>query len=102
MSVSTSGSTATLTNTCNQQIFVIWCGDQKWSNKRCGDGPNGAFYTHLDNLFPGKSLSIVLNDNGTYQYGACTGGISFGNAGEYKDFPNGGYSCFKTGRYRNQ
>ncbi|QKO23273.1 hypothetical protein [Rhodoferax sp. BAB1] len=81
----------TFTNTCNKQIFVIWCGDLKYTKKRCGDGPKGGFYTHSDNLRPGAEKEIVVE--GQYRYAACVGGISFGNSGEYEDDARGRYRC---------
>jgi hypothetical protein len=82
-----------LTNTCREQIFVMWCGDQKYTKKRCGDGPRGGFYTHSDNIDPGGETTAHVRDGGSFKYGACKGSISFGNDGEYKDGPNGQYRC---------
>ncbi len=81
----------TLTNTCNKQIFVLYCGDLKYSKKGCGEGPKGGFYTHSNNVQPGASTDFVVE--GRYRYAACVGGISFGNSGEYEDFPNGSFRC---------
>lgn len=82
-----------LTNNCNAPIFILWCGDLKYSSKACGDGPKGGFYTQSANLEPGASKEIKVKDGGRYQWAACYGGISFGNDGEYTDSPNGGYRC---------
>ena len=83
----------TITNNCSEQVFILWCGDLKYSNQRCGDGPKGGFYTHSDNLRPGQSKELAIKPNGGYNYASCYGGISFGNDGEYRDYPNGNYDC---------
>jgi hypothetical protein len=81
------------TNTCGEKIFVIWCGDLKYSKQRCGNGPKGGFYTHSANLAPGQSNDVAFD--GRFSYAACKGGISFGNDGEYLDTPSGGIQCLK-------
>ena len=83
----------TFSNTCSEKIFVLWCGDQKFTKKRCGDGPRGGFYTHSDNIEPGGETPAHMREGGSYKYAACKGSISFGNDGEYKDSPNGQYRC---------
>jgi hypothetical protein len=83
----------TFRNTCNEQIFVIWCGDLKYTKKRCGDGPKGGFYTHSDNIGAGEEKEVAVDGN--YRFAACKGGISFGNDGTYIDNPNGGFKCLK-------
>ncbi len=83
----------TVTNNCSDQVFVIWCGDLQYSNQRCGDGPKGGYFTHSDNLRPGQSKDLAVKSNGRFSYGACYGTISFGNSGEYRDYPNGNYDC---------
>ncbi|MBN1839453.1 MAG: hypothetical protein JW802_05355 [Campylobacterales bacterium] len=83
----------TITNNCSQNVFVIWCGDLKYSSKRCGDGPNGGFYTHSDNFKPGQSKTLEVKPGKTYRYASCFGKISFGNNGMYTDSPNGSYRC---------
>lgn len=85
------GGRVTFTNTCNKQIFVIWCGELKYSKKRCGDGPKGGFYTHSTNLKPGDDNEVAVD--GQYRYAACVGGISFGNSGEYEDDSRGRFRC---------
>ncbi len=78
-------------NTCNIQIFVVWCGDLKYSNKHCGDGPAGnSFYTHSTNVMPGDKQ--YARGVGDYHYAACEGGISFGKD-EIQDRPDGTFTC---------
>ena len=83
----------TITNNCSEQVFILWCGDLQYSNQRCGNGPKGGYYTHSDNLRPGQSKDLAVKPNGHFMYAACFGGISFGNSGEYRDYPNGNYDC---------
>jgi hypothetical protein len=78
-------------NTCNYKIFVVWCGEQKYTKKRCGDGPQGnSYYTHSDNVGPGadKRVSGIQE----YKYAACEGSIGFGKS-EIKDSPDGSFRC---------
>ena len=78
-------------NTCNIQIFVVWCGDLKYSNKHCGDGPPGnSFYTHSTNVMPGDKQ--YARGVGNYHYAACEGGIAFGKD-EIQDRPDGTFTC---------
>ncbi len=83
----------TFENNCGEKVFVLWCGDLKYSKQRCGDGPKGGFYTHSNNIPAGGEVTTVVN--GRYRYAACKGGISFGNDGEYDDNPDGSYRCLK-------
>jgi hypothetical protein len=87
------GGKVTFTNNCSEKVFVIWCGDLKYTKKRCGDGPKGGFYTHSNNIGPGDDVTTHVN--GQYRYAACKGSISFGNDGEYEDNANGGFRCLK-------
>jgi hypothetical protein len=82
-----------IVNNCGEQVFIIWCGNLQYSNKACGDGPNGSYFTHSNNLKPGASETIKVKPGGQYFLGSCFGGISFGNSGEYEDSPNGSYTC---------
>lgn len=94
-------SAVTFTNRCNEKIFVLWCGQLKYSSKQCGEGPKDAgkglssagFYTHSTNIEPGKSSTAHVK--GQYHHAACKGGISFGNDGHYTDDAAGGYRCLK-------
>lgn len=79
-------------NACDERIFVLWCGALKYSNKGCGDGPDGGFYTHSNNIDPGQDYEIDVT--GEYNYASCRGGIDFGNS-KYKDFPDGSYQCLQ-------
>ncbi len=81
----------TFTNTCNRQIFVIWCGNQAYTKKRCGDGPKGGYFTHSANLKPGADNQVLFR--GQYRYGACVGSISFGNDGKFEDDARGRFRC---------
>lgn len=88
------------TNQCDEQIFMLWCGELQFSEDRCGDGPNAGFYTHSDNIKPGTSNEIRIKAGSNYQYAACYGGISFGNSGEYTDNSDGSFVCLPTGSYK--
>lgn len=78
-------------NTCDKQIFVVWCGDLKYAKEKCGDGPKGnSYYTHSNNIMPGKSVSTSVA--GQYRYAACEGGIAFGKD-EIQDRPDGSFTC---------
>jgi hypothetical protein len=85
----------TLTNNCGVDIFALTCGDLKYTKKRCGAGPKGGFFTQSNNIKPGESDSTDIEENGSIRWAACKGSISFGNDGEYKDSPNGSYTCLK-------
>lgn len=89
----TNGDTLTFTNNCSEHVFVLWCGDLKYTKKKCGDGPSGGYYTQSENIPPGKESTTTIN--GQYHYAACKGGISFGNDGNYKDHSDGTITCLK-------
>ena len=91
---SQSGSKFTFKNTCNYNIFVVWCGDLKYSKKRCGDGKGGRYYTHSNNIKPFDNRSADIE--GKINFAACKGQIGFGRKG-FIDYPNGSYKCTKTG-----
>lgn len=79
-------------NNCGGKVFVVWCGELKYSKKRCGDGPVGnSFYTHSNNIAAGATLraSGVV---GGYRYAACEGGIGFDKA-PIQDEPDGSFTC---------
>ena len=38
---STAGEDLTFHNQCGQMVFVVWCGDLRYSKQRCGEGPRG-------------------------------------------------------------
>ena len=98
VSTSSHGNRIQFRNTCNQKIFVIWCGDLKYTKKRCGDGPRGNYFTHSHNIRPGDSTEIVLRNGGSYRYGACVGGVGFGTD-EFTSSYGGRFSCKPTGSY---
>lgn len=78
-------------NGCGEKVFVIYCGDLVYSNKKCGDGPDGGYFTQSINLAPGQNRRI---DAHRIQYGACYGSIGFGHE-EFSDTPMGRFSCNK-------
>lgn len=88
---SVSGSRLTFTNNCSAHVFVIYCGGLTYSKETCGSRGAGKFYTHSMNLNVGENHDVSIK--GQYQWAACIGRISFGNDGEYKDFPDGSYQC---------
>lgn len=82
-------------NSCNYKVFVVWCGEQKYTKKKCGDGPAGnSFYTHSNNIEAGS----ITRASGIqeYRYAACEGGIGFGKS-EIKDSPDGSFQCVGPG-----
>lgn len=81
----------TFTNRCNEKVFVMWCGDLTHSKKRCGDAPDGGFYTHTDNVPAGQSRSTAVR--GRFNYAACKGSVGFGKKGYWEDSPDGSYKC---------
>lgn len=82
-------------NSCSYKVFVVWCGEQKYTKKKCGDGPAGnSFYTHSNNIEAGASTRA--SGIQAYRYAACEGGIGFGKA-EIKDSPDGSFQCVGSG-----
>lgn len=95
-----SNNKVTLKNSCNYKVFVLWCGEQKFSKKTCGEGGNNSFYTHSRNLNPGRGVTISLKANANYKYAACQGGIGFGSKGiVHNNSDHGRFSCTKLGSY---
>lgn len=94
---SRSGDSVKFENTCGEKIFVMYCGDLKHSNQNCGDGPNGGYYTHTQNIAPYSSVTVQTK--GKIYSGSCYGGVSFGKD-EFSDSPNGDFICKKTGNGR--
>jgi hypothetical protein len=83
-------------NTCAFKIFVVWCGELKYSKKRCGDGPAGnSFYTHSNNVEPGATMRAF--GVGSYRFAACEGGIAFDKK-PIQDQPDGSFTCVPSGR----
>jgi hypothetical protein len=83
----------TFTNRCSEKIFVMWCGDLTHTKKRCGDAPDGGFYTHTGNVEAGQSYSTAVK--GRFNYAACKGSVGFGKKGYWTDDPDGSYRCVK-------
>lgn len=79
-------------NQCGQKVFIIYCGDLSYSNLRCGDGPDGGYFTHSHILQAGDTFAI--NVDGNISYGSCLGGISFGNE-KFSDDSSGSYRCLE-------
>ena len=85
-------------NGCSTPIFVVWCGELRFSNKECGDGPNNTFYTHSTNIMPHSDYSTTIKKGGAFKYASCKGGIGFSSAGAI-DAPankNGRFTCLKN------
>jgi len=81
-------------NNCGTRVFIIWCGNLKssYSASRCGDGPDGGFYTQSVNLDGGKETRLHVESD--LHWGACEGGIGFGGRGtHFNDYPGGTYEC---------
>ncbi len=86
----------TLTNNCGRAIFMLACGDLKYTSRTCGNDTN--YFTQSTNSAPtGISQTWVqpLKPGGRFFWGACVGGISFGNDGNFKAYSNGSYVCLK-------
>lgn len=96
---STEGDKLIFKNRCGKDIFVVWCGELKYSKKRCGDGPKNHFFTKSANIKPyGEATAWI---DGRYEYAACVGGIGFGSKGIIADAgDNGRFRCEPTGSYR--
>ena len=87
-------------NKCDYKIFVVWCGEMKYTKKRCGDGPHGnSFYTQSNNIESGGSIRASSIQE--YRYAACEGGIGFGKS-EIKDSPDGSFKCIASGSSANK
>ncbi len=86
----------TFTNRCGEKIFVMWCGDLTYTKQRCGDAPDGGYYTHTDNVPAGESRTTAVK--GRFNYAACKGSVGFGKKGYWVDEPDGSYKCLPIGR----
>jgi hypothetical protein len=88
---------ATLTNNCGRNIFLIYCGELKYSSARCGRDSN--YFTHSYNMKPGEISQtkelVLTSPTANFLFGACYGQISFGNDGDFKAWANGSYACLK-------
>lgn len=85
-------------NQCGYKVFVVWCGDLKWSKKKCGDGPKSSYFTKSVNIDAYGKQTTTLNKGGTYQYAACEGTIGFGSHGiEHPASDGGSFRCTRTG-----
>ena len=87
------------TNTCNQDIFVVWCFTGTDARGRCGNGPAGGgssgYYVRSRNIEPGSTSGAGIDKGGRLRYAACVGKISFGNEGHFEDDSNGGFRCLR-------
>lgn len=81
----------TFTNRCSEKVFVMWCGELTYSKQRCGDAPDGGYYTHTDNIPAGQSRTTSIK--GRFSYAACKGSVGFGKKGFWQDWPDGRYRC---------
>lgn len=87
-------------NSCNYNIYVMYCSpEKKISGKYCGGYKGsaknkGTYYTHTFNLKAGKTKSKWKPKN--LQYGACKGMAGFGRS--FTDKKDGSYSCEKPRR----
>lgn len=90
--LSESPSQTSFTNTCNDPLFIIYCGDLKHSALACNQGPEGGYFTHSRNIEPGDTFPVDLFNGGFVYWGACMGNIGFGTEA-YTDNGNGIYSC---------
>ncbi|BEP92690.1 hypothetical protein GmRootA79_10740 [Acidovorax sp. A79] len=80
-------------NNCGEKVFVIYCGDLKYAKKRCGDGSNGGYYTHSQNIAAGAEGKIHIQ--GRYRYFSCKGSIGFGNGGTYRETGTDSVECLE-------
>lgn len=82
-------------NICDYKIFVVWCGDVKYSNRKCGSLEQ--YFTHSTNIKPHQTEGAVIEINGDIKYAACVGGIGFGSKGIYHpSIEKGKYACTET------
>lgn len=87
----------TFTNHCGKRVFVVYCGELKWSKKECKDGGNDTYYTHSVNIDEGKSSSADVRKGGVYQFASCYGRIGFGTKGiKHSALGFGTFKCMKT------
>ena len=91
MQVHTGQDSVQLANHCGAPVFILWCGELRYSKERCGDGKNGGFYTHSANVPPGDRKRLDVK--GRIQWAACAGKIGFGNDRNFEDQGNGAYRC---------
>jgi hypothetical protein len=82
------------TNTCNQDIFVIWCFTGTNDRARCGTQGKG-YYSMKKTLKPGETGDTLRPSSGSLRYAACVGQIGFGNDGHFEDDSNGGFRCLR-------
>jgi len=84
-------------NRCTYRIFVAWCGDLKYTKKRCGEGPRNTFYTQSANIAPNSKKTTTIKRGGSYAYAACRGSISFGSNGiKHPTSKRGQFACTRT------
>ncbi|MFO6424826.1 hypothetical protein [Motilimonas sp. KMU-193] len=89
-------------NHCNHEVFVVWCGELKYSKKKCGEGSKNSFYTHSVNIEANKQASTTIKSQGSFRYAACIGGIGFGSKGiDHPATAGGHFTCTATGQGKN-
>ncbi|WP_152598769.1 hypothetical protein [Janthinobacterium sp. RA13] len=99
VSTSAEGEAIWFENTCQTDVFVMYCGELLYDKKTCGSLPGGGYFTHTKNLKPGARDSMKVKKGGSYRYGACVGGVGFGRDG-WIDKSDGSYECTPTGNKR--
>lgn len=98
------GDNYVFTNTCDHNIYVMYCStDKKISGKFCGDYKGstkgkGSYYTHTFNLKVGKTQKKWRP--GSIQYGACKGMTGFGRS--FSDRPDGSFACEEPRRMHDK
>ena len=100
LSTSRDGNNFIFKNSCEHNIYVMYCGaSKKISGKICGGYKGsakgkGTYYTHTFNLKSGKTKSKWKP--GDIKYGACKGMTGFGRS--FSDKPDGSFACEKPRR----
>lgn len=87
------GSRTYVQNQCDHYVYVIYCEKQgRKERKACSVGNN--YYRLASSIRPGEKFDFWGAKN--VRYGAC-GGMR-GMSQEWKDWPDGRYSCGKVKR----
>jgi len=83
------------TNTCNDRVFVLYCGDLAGGRGVCEGSRGSVYYTHSFNLRPGMTHTVGTRGSGRLRWAACAGVIGFGNDGHFRDFDDGRLTCLR-------